>query len=216
MSKPIFHNVLNEEATLVDGRKVFLSRSLAVTVPVTVIDLSTDRSYTLISRRGSGTPDFNHYYNLVAGYLDHNESLQDAARRELWEETGFNTEDVPKENIIYDINSDPWTVRSNSTKGRQNVTARFGMIFTINNISELPKTSIEYCEENEVSESEWIDNETLYGYLASSECDKPLEHKVWAFNHYDLYREWIAFVDEKMNPPSKFTLFKEAFFNLFK
>lgn len=203
--KPSFKNRENECTKTEDGRTVFLSRSNAVCVPVTAI-LSNGEMYVLMSRRGEGTPDYQHHFNLVCGYLDNDETLAEAAIREVWEETGFYTEAVDKSHVIFDIKKMPWDIGDNPKPGtRQNITHRFGFIFKINTLNDLPPLTTDNCEKGEVSEVVWMNHKDVLNILSSNEKGDPKLYNIWAFNHYDLYRIWaekvkfIAELDEFKN-----------------
>lgn len=188
---PDLKNCENECTKTEDGRTVFLSRSVAVCIPVAAL-LPSGEVYVLISRRGEKTPDYQHHYNLVCGYLDHDETMAEAAIRELWEETGFYTEAVSKEYVVNDVNRMPWDIDDKPKPGtRQNITNRFEFVFKINTINDLPELSTSNCEEGEVSEAVWMNHEDVMNILDSSDKGDPNIYKLWAFNHFKLYREWF-------------------------
>lgn len=198
MTNPVFNNKENEFTKTEDGRPIFISRSIAVCVPVTA-QTSDGKIYDLISQRGSGTPNYQYHYNLVCGYLDHNEDLHEAARRELFEETGLDVSAIPKQNVIYNIEQRAWSEKSKPDHGMQNVTMRYGLYLKFDNVSQLPMLSNEHCEENEVIESLWIERKQGLRIPARSDGIDPQSEKVWAFNHFDVYREWIDKVQHLEN-----------------
>ena len=71
------------------GKEYWISRSCAVCVTVVVVDQKEDKMYLLASKRGSACPDFVGKWNLTCGYLDFDETLVEAAARELYEELGI-------------------------------------------------------------------------------------------------------------------------------
>lgn len=146
LPSPIFNNVENECHHLKGGRLVFLSPSPAVCVPVTAVT-EDGNIHVLISRRGSGTPNYKHSYNLVCGYLDHKEEVQEAAKRELWEEVGLHVDAIKEENIIYSIDQLPWAI--NSAKDTSNLSLRFGLHFSCKDKTELPELTNVNSEPNE-------------------------------------------------------------------
>jgi 8-oxo-dGTP pyrophosphatase MutT (NUDIX family) len=200
LQKPIFKNRENEKVNTTDGREVFLSRSLAVCMTVVAVD-SDKKIYVLVSKRGIGTPDFQGCYNLVCGYLDYNETLEEAAKRELWEEAGLNVESLEEDRILYDFTEAPWKITS-TPKGRENVTVNYGLIINIEDESKLPSLSIDNCELNEVEESIWVSEEEVFNFLPFAE-EKDEVNRYWAFNHYDVYREWkehyTTIISERFN-----------------
>lgn len=113
----------------------------------------------LANKRGSGTPDFSGFWNVPCGYLDFNESVEEAAQRETFEETNVF---VKKEDIhLFHINSEP-------TSNRQNVVFSFKSI--IDDSCENIQLSADSSEKNEVDEIKWIPLEEVGDYK-------------WAFDH---------------------------------
>jgi 8-oxo-dGTP pyrophosphatase MutT (NUDIX family) len=71
---------------LADGRLIYESRSVAVTAVVLAYDAAERAHYVVVGERGTGV-DLSGLHCLVCGYLDWDESLPDAVRREVFEET---------------------------------------------------------------------------------------------------------------------------------
>lgn len=197
---PKFNNKLNECTKTEDGRTVFLSRSIAICIPVSVYIKETGKYYELISQRGAGTPDYNFHYNLVCGYLDYNETLIEASKRELFEETGLDIDSINTKNIVYGIDNKPWDIGDVPNTKLQNVTMRFGIILEFDTISELPKLSNKYCEPNEVESVEWVETKEVMRYINSSDVirNNNLDCK-WAFNHHVVFRQWKDFMVKELN-----------------
>ena len=108
---------------------------------------------------------------IPCGYLDWDETLEEAAEREILEETGINLESFTEEQKITDtllvgINSSP---KSN----RQNVSMRY---LTILDVEELPETTLN----PEVSEIMWVSPNQLY-----------LLKEGFAFNHQVVIQEML-------------------------
>ena len=124
----------------------------------------------LSSVRGEGTPDKELIgsWNCPCGYLDWNETLAEAAIRELKEETGvkLSTSDIK----LVHVNSNP------KDDKRQNITFRFVGI-----LNDYKTTDFTFShkgnEENEVGEIQFI---------PLKDVDK---HK-WAFNHLILIKKY--------------------------
>lgn len=101
-----------------DGKKYWISRACAVTAVVIAKDYKTGKEYFLVSKRGSGCPDHVGKWAFTCGYLDWDETLEEAVKRELWEELGYKVPDQVK--------IEPWTVISDPKKDeRQNVCFRY-------------------------------------------------------------------------------------------
>ena len=80
--------MFNRQGYNQDGSKgPWFSRSVAVATAVILQD--NEQWYILAGQRGTGTPDYQGYWNLPCGYLDYNEDAKTAAAREVFEETGI-------------------------------------------------------------------------------------------------------------------------------
>lgn len=192
MNNPKFRNTENECVKTEDGRTVFLSRSSAVCV-VVAAELPSGRRYYLLSQRGENTPDYQYHWNLICGYVDYDETLSEAAIREVWEETGFYIPDVGPNHVVRPITSMPWGISDTpKPNSRQNITHRFEFIFRVSSLNDLPKLTNDNAAKGEVEESAWVDEQTVY-LMTPAECKLDLNnHMVWAFNHGHLIREWSA------------------------
>ena len=140
------------------GKEYWISRAVAVvTFVFTVID---NKLCILANKRGKGTPDYQGYWNCPCGYLDFDETLQQAAAREVFEETGISIyyPDLKFINCNDDVN-----------EGKQNVTFRFGIVLE-DYIPKILEVSERGGEDNEVSEIKWIPVKEISKYK-------------WAFNH---------------------------------
>ena len=145
---PKFNNTPNNCITSTSGEQYWISRSCAVAV--VVIALVDETSYVLINQRGSGTMDFQGFWNLPCGYLDWNETSGEAAHREVYEETGV---DLNKYRQFESFMDQPWFVQTDPKANRQNVTMRHGVVL---NVDSLPETTAEYCEPDEISDIRWV------------------------------------------------------------
>lgn len=92
--------------------------------------------------------------------MDFDETLKQAAAREVFEETGVSICDSDLKFINYNDDID---------EGKQNVTFRFGIVLE-DYIYKTPEISERGGENNEVSEIKWIPIEEISKYK-------------WAFNH---------------------------------
>ena len=141
------------------GKTFWYSRSVAVNL-CSFAKNKNNEWCVLANKRGKGTPDFQGYWNVPCGYLDFNESGEEAAIRETREETGVN---IPLANVI---------LRGTSTspkENRQNVSFRYMAI--------LDKTTDEYTfstknmEENEVDSIAWIPISQIDSYKGAFNHD---------------------------------------------
>ena len=151
-------------------REYWISRSIAVVAFIFAKDYFGVEDYVLAVQRGTGTPDPEYVgtYCVPCGYLDFDETLVQAAAREVKEETGLT---IPTNEFkLVSINDDP-----NSDK-RQNVTFRYvvNSNIPVEDLSKLFTTK--NSEENEVSDVKFIKIEGLNWFK-------------WAFNHEELIKE---------------------------
>lgn len=164
-----FNNRESEFVTTTDGRRFYISRSCAVVLNVICLLRKPGAfgeqtiPYVLINKRGPGCPDNIGMWVLPAGYLDWNESGNEAAIRETWEECGFNllaaTEDSSKSlgrgkySFLNDIRTDqPWRVMTHPRNSKQNIVLNYGVRFEAD---ELPHVHANN-NQDEVVEVKWI------------------------------------------------------------
>lgn len=152
------------------GKIIWYSRSVAAALFVFAKD-EHDNLYVLANKRGIGTPDFQGYWNCVCGYLDYNESAEQASIRECMEETGINVP-IDKLRLV--------GVESSPSANRQNITIRYMALMdeVLSKDSSLMKFDLSNNEENEVEEVRWINVDDIELYD-------------WAFNHNERIKEII-------------------------
>lgn len=151
------------------GREHWISRSVAVVGLVFGYD-EDEKEYILAVQRGTGTPDpeFVGKWCLPCGYLDYDETLEEALQREVFEETGvlLATDSIE----LLEVNSDP------KSDKRQNVTFRYQAIAKEETLANIPLTT-ENSEPYEVSDIKWIPYSEVDNYE-------------WAFNHKELIKQY--------------------------
>ena len=126
-----------------EGRTLWYSRSVACSLYLYVYDKSLKEWFVLVSKRGPGCPSNIGKWNVPGGYLDFDERLEDAARRECWEETG----------IRYNDNVHLASVSTNIHSTKQNVVCSFYGILKVKDIREvMGKLNMDNCEKDEVDE----------------------------------------------------------------
>lgn len=149
-----FNNRINECTKTADGRTIWLSRSIAV-VGVVVVIQDDGQGYILMNKRGPGCPDEIGKWVLPCGYLDWDESCEDACRREIWEETDLDVTSLYESALFnsFEVNQ-PFHVKSKpSSDKKQNVSMYYGLVA---NVKELPVISSINCEPGEVDELAWV------------------------------------------------------------
>ena len=126
-----------------NGKTYWYSRSVACSMYLFVYEKISHTWYILVSRRGPGCPSNIGKWNVPGGYLDFNETLEGAAKRECWEETGIKIEGEVK---LANISTNPHSKA-------QNVVCSFYKTIEVNNISDLTwRFSNIHNEQNEVSD----------------------------------------------------------------
>lgn len=178
-----FNNRPNPEVKLSTGETVWLSRSVAVDCIIIGKVKDDDELYIVTTTRGPKSADFQGHQNLIAGYLDWDESATEAIIRETWEEVGINIRELfttKRENIIHEDIMQPWDVNTEVTNNKQNVSLRFGFLFEVDTMEELPVLT---TRNNEVE----------------GECLNPLwlplsemgDYPHWAFKHEQLIFRYL-------------------------
>ena len=158
-------SLMNRQGYNEDGSKgPWFSRSVAVATAVLLND--NGQWYVLANQRGSGTPDYQGYWNLPCGYLDYNEDAQTAAMREVYEETGIKLSSVQ-----------PFGHSTDPKENRQNIC--FFFVGMLNGSVEQYQFSKDNMEEGEVEGIQWLPLE---------KCDT----LQWAFDHDELMDKVIA------------------------
>lgn len=174
-----FKNRPNELITTTDGRKLFHSRSVAV---IMVLGVYFDGNYHFaIEKRGTAPGlDKQGLWCLPCGYLDWDESGPDAIMRELWEEIGIDfMRDLGHMTAEVNYMNQPWDVKTEPDENRQNVTLRYGAVFS-DDVSALPtlKPNNDCDHPNEVADAKWITVEEIKDYQ-------------FAFNHDIVLKNFI-------------------------
>lgn len=153
------------------GREHWISRSIAVVIFVIAKDIRNNKCILAV-QRGKGTPDPEYVgaYCVPCGYLDYDETIAQAAQRELMEETGLN---FPISDFkLININDDPYGDK------RQNITFRYVVKSNVP-IEDLVKLLTDKnSEKDEVSDMRFIKLENIDLYK-------------WAFNHETLIKEIV-------------------------
>ena len=163
----------------VDGKEYWISRSIAVAV--FVFRKIGNKMQVLVEKRGTGV-DNSGKLCVPCGYLDYDETAEQAAVREVLEETGFKIEQ--EELILSNVNSSP-------KENRQNVSIHYFYFAGEDEDFDLEKAV--GGEENEIESVQWLDvaryqendnNLTIiYDFSKSDE---------WAFEHDERCFDYLA------------------------
>lgn len=180
---PQFNN-RNNECVKVGEREIWISRSVAMVTVVIAQCLGV--RYILLAQRGKGCPDYVGKWNCPCGYLDWDEILGEGAKREIWEETGFDVDSVSKDDIIYGMDSE-WSINSDTNTNNQNVTARYGFYFKTD---VLPILSAANSEPNEIGALRWTE-------LSKAGEVKWIVDGDFAFNHHRVIKLFSDIINKK-------------------
>lgn len=154
-----------EVTSIEDGKKYWISRSVAVSTFLFLRDVG--EIYVLANKRGKGSADFQGLWNCPCGYLDFDETGEEAAVREVREETGYILESK-------ELNLDK--VITCPRQNHQNVTLRY---ICEKDISDIKKLDGDFGgEEEEVEEVKLINIKNIDDYE-------------WAFEHNDIIKEIV-------------------------
>lgn len=126
-----------------------------------------EKTFVLVSKRGSGTPNYQGCWNIQCGFLEGNETGEQGCSRETYEETGVT---VPSSKFKL------WQVRTDPSEDK-NVSIRYIAV-----LDDFPKHNTGYKgtggEANEVDEVMWLD---IYDTKTINSLD-------WAFNHKNIIK----------------------------
>lgn len=173
------------------GDEYWNSRSVAVNGVIIIYLPGHASPYVLASRRGPNAADFRGRLNVIAGYLDWNETGPEAMVREAWEEVGINLTDLAyprdEDSIWYGITDNslqtPWAVNTDPALNHQNISLRYGIAIKLKD-SKFPDLSLDNNEvEGEVSEAWWMPVHEIDNYL-------------WAFDHDDVIKEYLVKIND--------------------
>lgn len=147
-----------------ENKTYWISRSVAVSN--FIFNKIDDKWYILANKRGSGTPNYQGFWNVPCGYLDFDETTKEAACREVFEETGI----VVNPSLI-----NLWSYDDDPKSSSQNITFNFfGFLYKNQEASISDRDG----EINEVEQVKWIPIKDISNYK-------------WAFNHDKIITEMI-------------------------
>lgn len=150
----------------IDDKEYWISRSCAVAMFLFSRD-KFGNLYVLANKRGSGAPDFQGYWNCPCGYIDYDETGEEAVCREVMEETGYTiTSEVPK---FVEVETSP-------KANKQNITLRYAALVSRESLFRVKPIG---GEDNEVEKVKWIDIRNLNDYEWAFSHDKIVERVIF-------------------------------------
>lgn len=156
-----------------DNKEYWISRACAVVV---CIVSNNNIPKLLISQRGSGCPDNIDKWQFTCGYLDWDETLQEGAQRELFEELGLK---IPLDKFeLFEISSEP------KDDTRQNIVFRYKVVLEE---EELVRLFTEEVNKNSESRGGECNEVSCIDLISPDKIDS-LD---WAFNHKELAKRLV-------------------------
>lgn len=166
-----------------DGKKYWISRSVAVHGTLEVCNQETGNNYLLVIKRGQGCPDEIGKWADITGYVDWDETLEEALKREIYEEIGL---DLQKVKHVIKLSG------VNEFGKKQNITIIYRVLLNYSEIKDLIDKGVINCdtksrggEEGEVDE---------IGLIAITTGKKVVESE-FAWNHGKLINKIIEGYD---------------------
>lgn len=174
----------------VDDKVYWISRAMAVVG--FVFKQIDDKLFVLVEKRGKGAADNIGSFCVPCGYLDFNETLEEAVLRELKEETGF----VGDKNKLRFLK-----INSNPNENRQNVSVHFS--YFANNDEDFNTDKAIGGEKDEIEFVTWLCIGTvkklnwfkkLFKYNKKDYLilESNWNNHIWAFNHDQRIYEHIS------------------------
>lgn len=149
-----------------NGEKYWVSRSMATAT--FVYKKINGKWYVLANKRGPGLPTNVGKWNCPSGYLDYDETLEQCACREVFEETGIKI--YPVDLNLMNIDSDP------SRAKNQNVVVRYATV--LRDSEDYNCLTNKNSEPNEVDEIRWISLDDVDKYEWTS------ARHLWCIKNY--------------------------------
>jgi len=190
MEAPKFNNKPNQHIRyhytdgcgLTINQDFFIGRSTAV---VGVVFAFTNVGMQiLITRRSNTMRDEANKYGIPCGYLDFNESRQEAMIREVYEETSMYLPEYDKY-LLFNNDGEPFKIKDKPSEDkRQNISHIYLSVFDFSKDMDKFPVDIEKFTCKETALVEWVKLEDFYATYQ--------DHS-WAFNHDETIKAAVIF-----------------------
>lgn len=163
------------------GKEYWISRSCAVVAVIVAEEPKTGELYVLVGKRGPGCPDYIGRYAFVCGYLNWQETREQALIREVKEEIDLDITDcdIMEWKTVDDPEADP----------RENICTRYIVIVDYDEIkSGLENGGFDLNSEERGGEKDETSDLKL---IPVSEVDS----YDWAFNHAEVIKSLPKEID---------------------
>jgi len=152
---PLFSNEPNQLIQQ-DGRDYWISRSVAV---VGVICIIKNREPYFLAEKRSENMDAPGLWCVPSGYMDWSENGMECLRREIFEETTLDVDDLDQ---LIHIDYQPFFVKTDPGEHRQNIVLNYSVAiihdYTIDNVLKVKNDEIDeirIISFNDLTEYEW-------------------------------------------------------------
>lgn len=142
---------MKNRVVTIDNKEEWISRSVVVSCVVLARNVHNEL-HVLINQRGPAMTNPG-CWNIPGGYLDYDETLEECATRETWEECGVKINDLPKYLV---------TINSNPIGKKQNVLVIMCCVMK-DNIEGIKLTSFN-SENEEVSDIKFVNVRDIINY----------------------------------------------------
>lgn len=189
MIMPEFKNRENKRIELPDGTVYFHARSTAVVN--CVLCLHNGEVFALMAERGESLDQAGKWC-VVCGYLDWDETLSEAVKRETYEETGLDVDVLLfTGKVLHADFETPYHIESSPTSNRQNISLHYGMLLT-GPLPELPVSKA--ISTGELERIEWVRLSVIHSNEEIRISGVP---NLYAFNHNEEVHQFVRHLISK-------------------
>ena len=186
---PDFKNRENKRIQLPDGTVYFHARSTAVVN--CILCLHNGEVFALMAERGKSLDQAGKWC-VVCGYLDWDETLTEAVKRETYEETAIDVDDLLyKGKVLWADLNNPYHIESDPSSNRQNISLHYGILLS-GPFPELPVSKA--VSTGELEQIEWV---RLSAIHSNDELKARGQESLYAFNHNEEVHQFVRHLIDK-------------------